>query len=551
MLIVGALVALAANGVDPVDGGVAIWRDGEFIFCMAEERATRRKYDGGFLHSLARGLDQWDLELDDVDAFSFVSYGEPVPSDLAYLQRQLPGGENRRVHLCRSHHRAHALQVARLARTPPDLIAVFDNEGMVLGPQRNDQVFDNPMERSTYFVSTPSSVDVLTRDQFGIGAVSLGEAYRRFSYYCGFPSHQQAGKTMALAAMGDRTAFGELQLMSRGTGELRVDLRGDHHDPSASVVDFFGRHGVAVSPPREPHAPIARDHVDAAAFVQYELEQGVAARLRHLVECTGATSIGLGGGVAYNCRLVAALEADLGIPITVPPSPGDQGLAMGAVLDYLEVVEGIASQHHAEARLGGMYLPELRDDPGVVSRSISKSDLVDDIVDMLLSGGIVALFAGRSECGRRALGARSLLCLPDPEPMERLRVAKSRESFRPFGASVLASAVAGIYRDRGPDSCMLRAPLVHPDGPAAQIAHVDGTLRAQLVPDDDDSALAAVLCGLVARGRLGLVINTSMNLAGEPMIETPDEAILLFRACEAIDLLAFADGPLVATRSEP
>jgi len=551
MLIVGALVELAANGVDPVDGGVAIWRDGEFIFCMAEERATRQKYAGGFRHALMRGLDQFDLRLDDVDAFSFVSYGEPVPQGLDHLQRQIPGGKDRKVHLCRSHHRAHALQVARLANKPPGLIAVFDNEGMILGPQRTARVFDNAMERSTYYLATESSVDVLTRDQYGQDSISLGEAYRRFSYYCGFPSHQQAGKTMALAAVGNRKAFHDLRLIYGGAEELRVDLCGDPDEPSASVVDFFTRHGVDVGPPRRHGEPIERIHADVAAFVQSELERAVAARLRHLVERTGATSIGLAGGVAYNCRLVAALEADLGLPITVPPSPGDQGLAMGAVLDYLEVVEGIAMQHPAKARLGGLYVPGLPNGPGVRARSIQRSELADEIADVLLGGGIVALIDGRSECGRRALGARSLLCLPDPEPMERLRVAKNREPFRPFGASVLASAVADVYIDRGPDPFMLRAPLVRPDGPAAPIAHVDGTLRAQLVPDDDDSTLGGVLRTLVGRRRPGLVVNTSMNLAGQPIVETPEEGMQLFRECEAIDLLVLADGPFVVSRDEP
>ncbi len=485
-----------------------------------------------------------------MDAFSFVSYGEPVPHGLDYLQRQIPGEKDRKVHLCRSHHRAHALQVARLANTPPGLIAVFDNEGMILGPQRTARVFNNPMERSTYYLATESSVDVLTRDQFGRDAVSIGEAYRRFSYYCGFPSHQQAGKTMALAALGDRTAFGDLRLISGGADELRVDLFGDPGEPSASVVDFFTRHGVDVGPPREQGEPIEQIHVDVAAFVQSELERAVAARLRHLVDRTGATSIGLAGGVAYNCRLVAALEAGLELPITVSPSPGDQGLAVGAVLDYLEVVEGVASQYPAQARLGGIYVPSLPSGPGIRARTIQRANLADEIASVLLRGGIAALIDGRSECGRRALGARSIICLPDPEPMQRLRVAKDREPFRPFGASLLASAVPDVYQDRGPDPFMLRAPVVRPGGPAAPIAHVDGTLRAQLVPDDDDSVLGGVLRALVRRHRLGLVVNTSMNLAGQPIVETPEEGVLLFSECQAIDLLVLADGPLVVSRAE-
>jgi carbamoyltransferase len=558
MIVVGALVETGANGVDPVDGGIAIWRDGKFVFGLPEERVTRRKHCGGFRMALSRGLDLLGLGMADVDAFAFVSYGEPTPASIDHILNRAPEliGYRHKVHLCRSHHFAHALTAARFSPWDDALIVVIDNEGTIIGPQRDNTVTKNPMERVSFYISGKNSVDLLTRDLYGSDDVSLGEAYRRFSYYAGFPSHQLAGKTMALAALGDPMAFGEISLFTSSGGPLGVNLTGSYSEPAASVLDFFARNGVTVAPARACDGSIEADHRNAAALVQYQLEKALTARVKYLLAATHQEAVCLAGGVAYNCKLIATLEHDLGIPVFVPPSPGDQGLGLGAVLDVLESKYFVRKRYEPTSRLGGRYRPSAASLTDVEQRlncTCSRppdAKLASAVVDRLIDGAIVGLFEGASEIGRRALGGRSLLCLPDPVVMDRLRLLKRRESFRPFGASVLQSEARLMFPFGQPDPFMLRAPMVVSHSPLRHVAHSDGTLRAQLVMSSESTLLRAILEELQARGRVGAVVNTSMNRAGEALVEDDGNALALFEAWGDLDLLVFSDDGVLLERTQ-
>lgn len=550
MIVVGALVERAANGVNPVDGGVAIWRDGDFVFGMAEERATRRKYAGGFRSSLAFGLDQLGIGYADVDAFAFVSYGEPHSRDIAHILNQAPelADHADRVHIAGRHHDVHAYGAARLAPWDNSLILVLDNEGLILGAQMAEVVESNAMERASYYVSSSESVDLVTRDLFGRSDVSLGEAYRRFTYYCGFPSHQFAGKAMALAAFGDPTTFGDVSVFSSDGGPIHVDMDGAYSEPARSVVDFFARHGRSIAPPRVPGAVFEQDHLDVAAFIQRELERAVTTRARSLLKATGQRSLCVTGGVAYNCRLIAHLESELGVPVFVPPSPGDQGLGIGAVHAYL-AREGLRHVKAAPSvRLGGVrgaQVTEVSDFAkqagATVHRAESNHVYATEAAEVLLHAGVVAVVDGASEFGRRALGARSLIALPDPSAMDRLRGLKRREWFRPFGVSMLRSLAVDTFGPDLPDPWMLRAPRVRNRESVNSVIHRDSTLRAQIVEDSDDSVIAEVLRVLVGNGIAGVVVNTSFNLDNEPIVETDSEALTLFARHEEISLLILAN----------
>ncbi|MDQ3565121.1 MAG: hypothetical protein M3436_13605 [Pseudomonadota bacterium] len=320
MIVVGALVEWTATGVDPVDGGVAIWQDGALRFVLPEERVTRRKYSGGFRRSLSRGLNAMGKTIVDLDGLSFASYGETRPLSPDHIVRQAPELEpvRERIEMPPSHHELHALYGFRHSPFGEALVVVLDNEGMVLGPQRTPTPFPNSMERCSYYLGGPNGVDLLTRDLYGKDDVSLGETFRRFNYYCGFLSHQYSGKTMALAGYGNAERFRHLQLISAKEGVVRVDLDPNVERPGDSVVSFFQRHGIAIAPPCAPHHRHHQDHLDAAAFVQRELEMFVANRVEVLLLATGMRALVLTGGVAYNCRMVGIIERRLGIPVFVP-----------------------------------------------------------------------------------------------------------------------------------------------------------------------------------------------------------------------------------------
>lgn len=558
MIVVGALLGVASNGVRPVDGGVAVWRDGIFEFGLAEERATREKYAGGFRASLSVALRQLDLSLGDVDAFAFSSYGEPYTEMTGHILEQAPELEPYadRVHIAGRHHDAHAVGAASLSPWLNSLVVVLDNEGLILGAQTDGIVERNPMERASYYVASADSVDLITRDLFGRRDVSIGEAYRRFTYYCGFPSHQFAGKTMALASYGMPNAFGDVDLFSGGRSPLTVNLDQGYTSPSESVVNFFSSQGMVVAPPRDPGGPFERDHFDAAAFVQWQMEKAVTARVRYLLEATGQQTLCLTGGVAYNCKLVGHLEKELGVPVFVPPSPGDQGLAIGAVLSYLYPHGRGIPGCKAEARIGGIHPCEQSDVTTFADTvnaqalfDLSRIDVSNLVVNSLRRGSIVAIVEGRSEFGRRALGARSLLALPGTAAVERLRDLKRREWFRPFGVSVLGSTASQIFIDGAPDRFMLRTREVSAgDWAFSSIIHVDGTLRAQWVEDEDPSILGLSLKILKQLGMEGLVVNTSFNLDGEPIVERDHEALEHFAKYSEIETLVLTNSGCVLTR---
>ncbi|MFG6475749.1 carbamoyltransferase C-terminal domain-containing protein [Microbacterium sp. P06] len=554
------MVEQAANGVRPVDGGVAIWRDGEFVFGLAEERATRRKYDGGFRGSLAVGLDQLGISYNQVDAYSFVSYGEAHSAQIDHILLQAP--ELRafadRVHVAGSHHYAHAIGAAALSPWEDTLVAVLDNEGLILGRQFESQVELNAMERVSFYAASSHSVDLVTRDLFGRTDVSLGEAYRRFTYYCGFPSHQFAGKTMALAAYGDPYAFGELEIFPGRQGPLAVDMAGGYSTPAESVVDFFSRHGVTVSAPRGPGDPITKDHLNAAAFIQHQLEAAVTARLRELLEATGLRTLCVTGGVAYNCKLIGHLERELSVPVFVPPSPGDQGLGVGAALSYLPQKDRRGSRTSAEARLGGIHpISRTEAESGAssarstVTRATRPQSQVDSAVQSLIAGSIIAIVDGKSEFGRRALGARSFIALPQQRPMQRLRAIKRREWFRPFGVSVLGSMAMEVFDGAMPDRFMLRTAKVAAMEAVEGLVHRDGTLRAQWVDESEETLLALILRALLAEGLPAILVNTSLNLDSEPIVETDSQALDLFCRYTEIDKLILTNSGYVFSRTKP
>lgn|GEM_PF-6525335 len=553
MLVVGALVEWTSTGVDPIDGGVAIWEDGVFRFVQPEERVTRVKYAGGFRASLQRGLSSLDKTLHDVDVFSFASYGEPRPVNVGHIVEQAPELQpvRDRIWLCGSHHELHALYGFRHSPFEHALIAVLDNEGLVLGVQKSESPFTSPMERCSYFLGGPTSVDLLTRDLFGSSDVSLGEAFRRFNYYCGFPSHQFSGKTMALAGYGDSGRFSGLSLISTVRDQVHVHLDPDPTKPAESVVAFFAQSGINIAPPRSGDQPIHRDHIDAAAFVQREVEEFVIERIAQLAASTQANAIVLAGGVAYNCRMVGLIERRLKLPVFVPPSPGDQGICIGAVHCWLES-RGHREHVRATSYLGGeQRLTESRlavEDAFTVVPLGRKPGFY--IAEWLKAGRVVAIVEGPSECGRRALGHRSLLAYPSEASILQLRAIKHREWFRPFGVSILSSFAEKCFGGQLPDPFMLRATILTLGASAAleHVIHIDRSIRAQAVNDDESSALAEALHELSKSGLEPVVLNTSLNSSGEPLVETADEAYDFFLGSPAVAALVLVNDGVALLR---
>jgi carbamoyltransferase len=292
-------------------------------------------------------------------------------------------------------------------------------------------------------------------------------------------------------------------------------------------------------------------HRDLAATVQVRLQEVLLDLCRWLHAETGAPDLTLAGGVALNCVANSFLyEHGPFDRIWVQPASGDSGTALGAALyvarelgDEVQPMPGAAlgrgfDDAEIEATLRTARLPYER-----------PRDVADAVAEVLAADGIVAWFQGRAEYGPRALGHRSLLAHPGHKAnLERLNDIKGREQFRPVAPMVLADRAAEIFtRGPLPSPYML---FVHDVAAAWQdripaVVHVDGTARVQTVDPAAEPLVARMLTAFEERAGLPVVVNTSLNTAGRPMVDSPRDALECF-GTTPIDLLAI--GPFVLRR---
>ena len=307
----------------------------------------------------------------------------------------------------------------------------------------------------------------------------------------------------------------------------------------------------ALAPPRSADEPWTAEHADLASSLQTVLEEVLLDLAAWLYAQTGATNLALAGGVALNCVANTRIFTESGFEqVWVQPAAGDAGTALGGAL-YVAQRMGEDITPFPGADLGR----EWTDDDLEAALRTAKipydrpADIADAVAEELANDGIVAWFQGRSEFGPRALGHRSLLAHPGRESnLRRLNDVKGREQFRPVAPMVLASRAAELF-SRGPipSPYML---FVHDvaDGwrdriPAA--VHVDGTARIQSVDPATEPLVARMLQGFEQRTGLPVVINTSLNTAGRPMVDSPRDALECFGSTP-VDLLAI--GPFAVRR---
>jgi carbamoyltransferase len=326
-MIAGAMLGKTVTGHTSCDGGSAIISSEAVHFCLPEERTSGIKYAPGFGTSLEAGLDYLSLQPNDLQALVLCTFGESISTDLSYAAAQLPKSMatlSDRLRLAPEHHHLHALLAFRLSGFTEALVLVADNEGLVIGSRHPAvDLKDHPAERTSVYIGSPGAVTLLTRPQWAPQQASLGEAYRKFSYFCGFPSHQLAGKTMALAAYGDPERFRGVRLFEvNAGGDAICLLPNDIGDPILEVEEFFRQHCGLVKRPTSPDEQAARD---AAAFVQLELERAVLAIVKAFLSKTRLRHVCISGGIAYNCRLIGRLAREIDAEFFVPPSPGGSG----------------------------------------------------------------------------------------------------------------------------------------------------------------------------------------------------------------------------------
>jgi carbamoyltransferase len=379
---------------------------------------------------------------------------------------------------------------------------------------------------------------------------SLGAFYEAATQFCGFRPNYDEGKTMGLAPMGDAERF--YPAMSRLVG---VDARGRLKiDPSYFRYQNWGgerfgpKYVAAFGPARRSGEPIEAHHMAVAAAAQRVLEESVLQMCRILERDSPAEHIVIAGGVALNSVMNGRILRETRFrDVYVMPAAGDNGTALGAAYYvYNHVLGQTRRYHHEDPYLGPEY--SCQDIETLLAECklpyTRSPDVCEEVAGILRAGKIVGWFQGRMEVGPRALGNRSILCDPTlPHMKDKINAeVKHREAFRPFAPAVVAERVGEFFDIAVESPFMLKVCDVRPEKrdvlPA--ITHVDGTARVQTVRREINARFYDLLEAFGRLSDVPVLLNTSFNIMGEPIVESPLQAIRCFYST-GLDVLVLGD----------
>lgn len=576
------------------DSAACLVRDGEIMAAAQEERFTRKKHDAGFPgKAVDYCLREAGCRIGDLDAVVFHekpllkfdrllatwlatapvgyrSFLAALPNWLKEklyhprLIRRALGNEYRRAILFCGHHESHA--ASAFYPSPFDEAAILTIDGV------------GEWETATIGVGKGRDIKLLKSLQF---PHSLGLLYSAFTHYLGFRVNSGEYKVMGLAPYG-RPVYRE-QILDR-----LVKLRADgSFDLDVSYFNYISGlsmtsrkfHDAFGGPPRRPEEPLTRREMDMAASLQSVTGEIVLRMAAHARELTGLDRICLAGGVALNSVANGKLiKSGLFSDVWIQPASGDAGGALGAAL---RVEYGLFGQPREPVRqdsmkgslLGEAFSNErisaFLDAAGATySPSPDEASLLRKTVEALAAGKVVGWFQGRMEYGPRALGNRSILGDPrNPEMQRTLNLKiKFRESFRPFAPVVLAERATEVFDLKGESPYMLvvdqvKAPWLKPVDEAAfpaegetrmrallsaersslpAVTHVDNSARVQTVDAERNPLFYRLLKAWEAETGIAVLVNTSFNIRGEPIVRTPEDAWRCFSATE-MDVLVMGN----------
>ncbi len=564
------------------DSAACLVRDGELVAAAQEERFTRKKHDEDFpRHAVEYCLREGGIRIEDVDYVGF--YDKPllkferilenylgvapkgVRSFLTAmpvwlkeklftgdaLRRELGGYEGKL--LFAEHHESHA--ASAFYPSPFQEAAVLTMDGV------------GEWATSSYGVGRGKDLEILAELRY---PHSLGMLYSAFTYYTGFKVNSGEYKVMGLAPYGEPRFVGlimdeVLQLKEDGSFKLNMDLFNYLHGLTMTNGAFDKLFG---GPPRKPESELTQREMDLAASVQVVTEEIMLRMARHVHRETGMESLCLAGGVALNCVGNGRLLREGPFKrLWIQPAAGDAGGALGVALTIYHKVLG-NERHRNGAQLDtmkGSYLgPAYSDaeieaflkEAGAVYEKLSTEDMIARTAQALADEKVVGWLQGRMEFGPRSLGGRSILGDPRSRKMQSIMnlKIKFRESFRPFAPSVLREHVSDYFQlDCDSPYMLLVAPVtearrikmtdeqqrlfgieklnvLRSDLPS--ITHVDYSARIQTVHAETNPLYHALLTRFHALTGCPVLVNTSFNVRGEPIVCTPKDAYLCFMRTE-------------------
>jgi carbamoyltransferase len=531
------------------------------VVAVAEERVTGKKYAGGYCDSLPAVLAHEEIDYAALDAIAVSSCCEAVESAAHGLTAELSQFEALKPDAIRliGHHESHATLAFLGSGYESALVVVSDGGGDVLDGYSGDRWWEHPREQVSYYLATRTGgLELVARDFVHPFDVGFGEFYRAVSYFLGWPGSRHASKVMALAAYGARppvwpACFEYIE------NHIECVLTNDPAAPVEMIINLGLQLGVDLGEPRVESSEILEVHRNLAAYTQHQLEVIQSQRISWLLHETGARRLCLGGGVALNVVANGVIQNACGVPTYVSPAPGDDGQALGNALAVCwEEARQPSPRCEANVRLNrssDAFLGPLRKiDSAAVSRGLASAGLSDFVVfeyspsapvvaRVLSRGGTVCVFQERSEYGPRALGSRSILGDPRAKDGRALfNQVKSRDWFMPFApAGALEEAGVATTWFAGPTESPFMSFAVPFVGDKMELVKAvvsnDGTGRVQTLRADEDCFISAVVAEFSRLTHVPMVLNTSFNGAGAPIVETVDQALSTFRDFQ-INMLA-------------
>jgi len=562
------------------DSAAALVDDGDIVAAAQEERFTRKKHDAGFpLNAVRYCLAEAGVGESGIDAVAF--YDKPITKFARILQTYF-GVAPRGI---RSFMMAIPLWLKEKLWIPLEIETALEKCGF--GRMRNIYFAEHHESHaaSAFFPSPFRTAAILTVDgvgEWGTSSIgrgcdnriellqelrfphSLGLLYSAFAYFTGFKVNSGEYKLMGLAPYGEpryvNTILDNL-LDLREDGSFRLNLKYFGYLDGLTMTNsrfdkLFG------GPPRKPETGIGRREMDLARSVQAVTEEIIMRMARHVHSITGEKHLCMAGGVALNCVANGRLVREGPFEnVWLQPAAGDAGGAVGAALTVWYTLQGNArAADGIHDRMQGACLGPAFDDAeieaylaaqGYPARRLRPEERADEIARLIEEGRVVGLFQGRMEFGPRALGNRSIIGDARSPGMQSLmnRKIKYRESFRPFAPSCLLERAGEYFElDRASPYMLLVAPVRKerrlsverdPDRPVREwvsqvrsdipaVTHVDYSARVQTVDRETNPSYYGIIKAFEKRTGYGIIINTSFNVRGEPIVCTPEDAYRCF-----------------------
>jgi carbamoyltransferase len=532
------------------DAAAALLCDGRLAAAAHEERFTRKRHDPDLpVRAVRYCLEAAGIGVTDLDYVVFydkpfvkferilLTYLSTFPRSLPSFTKSIPVWLKEKlwvpnlIHkglgydgevLFAEHHQSHA--ASAFLPSPFEEAAILTCDGV------------GEWATTTQGIGRGNSFELIKEIRF---PHSIGLLYSAFTYYLGFKVNSAEYKVMGAAPYGE-PKYADVILDElvdlRDDGSFKLNMKYFAYDYGLTMTnrrfdDLFGQ------PRRPPESGMEQFHWDMAASVQAVTEEIVLRMVRDLHERTGSKNLCMAGGVALNCvangRIVREGPFD---HLWVQPAAGDAGGALGAALFAYNAVLGKPRSFRMDHAFWGPAYPdaEIRrylDERGVPYRTLSRAEMLEETARRLDEDqAVIGWFQGRMEWGPRSLGSRSILAdARNAENWKRVNLKiKFRESFRPFAPAVLAEKASDWFEIDRESPYMLLVCPVREGRSVPAVTHVDGSARLQTVTRDAHPEFYDLLASFDRRTGCPVLINTSFNVRGEPIVCSPDDAYLCF-----------------------